>query len=181
MYDVNAYNKYESLPNFSYKIIEHLIKKTEAEILWKLLYYNDVDAYKKENLTKEQKAALIYKGTGQESDFSVFLDFTMDDAITDQKSFLRIYPASIYPVTRTTGICGINFEVLVHGKINHLSNYTTRIDTIIQTLIEVLNGVDIGGLGVLFFDGSTSSFDKVQLLGQKPYKGKILTMSVNIG
>lgn len=181
MYNVSAYNKYEGLPNFSYKIIEYLILEEKADILWKLLKYNDKDAYSKKSLTKSEKRSLIYNGSGDESGFNIFLDFTMDDVIQDTKSLLRIYPSSIYPANRTTGICGINFEVLVHGKINHLSNYTTRIDVIIQTLIEVLNGADIGGLGSLFFDGDASSFDKVQLLGQKPYKGKLLTMSVNIG
>ena len=181
MYDVSSYNKYRELPNFAYKIIEHLMLKEEAQILWKLLKYNDVDAYKKIDLTMEEKSKLICDGSKSEGNFNVFLDFTMDDAVVDVKSFLRIYPATIFPSTRTTGICTINFEILVHGKINHLSNYKTRIDVITQTLIEVLNGTDIGGLGFLFFNGETSNFDKVQLLGQKPYKGKILTMSVNVG
>lgn len=42
----------------------------------------------------------------------------------------------------------MNLEVLVHSQINHLSDYTTRLDTIIQALIKVLNGVEVNGVGV---------------------------------
>ena len=54
-------------------------------------------------------------------------------------------------------------------------------DDIIQTLIQVLNGADIGGVGVLYFDNQGSAYDKIQTIGQKPYKGKLLKMSVNVG
>jgi len=43
------------------------------------------------------------------------------------------------------------FEVYSHYKINHLSNYTTRIDTIIQQLIYEFNGFNLES-GRLEFD-----------------------------
>ena len=175
-----AYATYKAMPNIPYKILEYLITEPEAEIIWKLLKYNDKDAYKKDNLTKDEKAELIYPGGEHQENYRIFFDFVMDDATNEEATFLRIYPSAMYPENRTIGICGINFEVLVHSKINHLSNYTTRVDVITQKLIEVLNGVDVGSVGVLYYDGERSDFDKTQLLGQKPYKGKLTTMSVNI-
>lgn len=175
------YAKYTVMPAASYTIIENLIKNPKAEIIWKLLKYNDADAYKKPNLTLEEKRALIYKGQSNQDEYNIFFDYMMDDAMTKETTLLRIYPAEVYPLTRVTGICTFNFEIFAHSKINHLDNYTTRVDTITQMLIELLNGTDIGGLGVLFFDNDVSRYDKVQSIGQKPYKGKLLKMSVNMG
>lgn len=175
------YATYESMTNLSYKIIEHLMTNPDAEIIWKLLKYNDADAYSRPNLTTEEKAKLIYNGEAILSNYNVFFDYMMDDAEDEMKTLLRIYPAEIYPQNRVTGICTINIEVFTHGKINHLSNYTTRVDVIIQTLLKVLNGADVGGVGVLFFDNQASRYDKVQTIGQKPFKGKLLKMSVNMG
>ena len=181
MNNSEAYAKYQILPSLAYKIIDHLITNPNAEIIWRLLKYNTVDAYKQPNLSISEKRGLIYKGGGHQEDCSVFIDFSFDDATNEAKTFLRIYPATIFPTNRTIGICGINFEILSHTKINHLANYTTRVDTIMQAIISVLNGADIGGIGVMYFDRQRSSFDKSQLIGKNPYKGKLLTMSVNIG
>lgn len=175
------YATYENITNISYKIIEHLMTNPDAEIIWKLLKYNDADAYSRDNLTLEEKAKLIYNGGAILSEYNVFFDYMMDDAEDEMKTLLRIYPAEVYPQTRVTGICTVNIEVFTHSKINHLSNYTTRVDVIIQTLLKVLNGADVGGIGVLFFDNQASRYDKIQTIGQKPFKGKLLKMSVNMG
>lgn len=176
-----VYATYEAMNLVSYRITEHLMQNPDAEIIWKLLKYDDADAYKRPNLTIDEKRALIYNGQSMQTDYRVFFDFMMDDAESKMNTLLRIYPAEVYPLNRVTGLCTINLEVFVHAKINHLSNYTTRVDTIIQALIDVLNGSDIGGVGVLFFDNQASHYDKIQTIGQKPYKGKLLKMSVNMG
>nr|DAG31340.1 MAG TPA: hypothetical protein [Caudoviricetes sp.] len=179
--DVNPYATYESLTSVSYKIVEHLMTSPDAEIIWKLLKYNDANAYSRPNLSLEEKAKLIYNGEAVMTDYNVFFDYMMDDAEDKMQTLLRIYPAEVYPTNRTTGICMINIEVFTHSHINHLSNYTTRVDVIIQTLLKVLNGADVGGVGVLFFDNQGSRYDRIQTIGQKPYKGKLLKMSVNMG
>lgn len=176
----NAYSNYTGMEKLSYRILEHLMSNPEAEIIWKLLKYNDADAWKKPNLTKKEKSALIYNGMSSQDNFNVFFDSFMDEATNKEKSFLRIYPSSILPIKRTYGVCCINLEVFVHSQINHLSNYTTRLDTIIQKLIEVLNGVDVEGVGVLYFDASITTYCRLLTTGEKPYKGKVLTMGVNL-
>lgn len=175
-----AYNSYAQVPNFSYRIIEHLMTNEKAETLWKLLKYNDADAYNKPNLTAQEKAALIYKGVGTQDNFSVFLDFQSQDAVAKVKTVLRIYPGEFYPQTRTTGIQGINLEVLTEHTINHLADYTTRVERIVQVLIEVLNGVDVGGVGVLFLDAQASHFCRITSMGVGSFKGKVIVMSVNV-
>ena len=176
----SAYATYGVMPHISYKIIEHLINNPNAEIIWKLLKYTDADAWKKPNLTKEEKTKMIYDGKTSQDNCNVFLDYFMDEATNQEKSFLRIYPSYIFPKNRTSGICCVNMEVYIHSQINHLSNYTTRLDTIIQKLIEILNGVDINGVGVLYFDYDATTYCRVSTTGEKPYKGKHLTMGVNL-
>lgn len=176
----NAYATYNVMPNLSYNIIEHLMTNSKAEIIWKLLKYVDADAWKKENLTREEKSKMIYKGIGSQDDFCVFLDGFMDESTNKEKTFLRIYPSYVYPQSRTYGICCVNIEVFVHSQINHLSNYTTRLDTIIQKLLEILNGSDVEGVGVLYFDAGVTTYNRIIVTGEKPYKGKILTMGVNL-
>lgn len=180
-YNATAYNKYSQVPNFSYKIIEHLMTNEKAEMLWKLIKYNDVDAYDKPNLTQEEKAALIYKGVGTQDEFSVFLDFMTTDAEYTTKTILRIYPGDVTPISRTTGIQGINIEVFVEFTINHLADYTTRVDRIVQILLDVLNGADIGGVGQLFLDASASRLCRISTIGVSPFKGKQIVMAVNVG
>jgi hypothetical protein len=67
-------------------------------------------------------------------------------------------------------------EVYSHYKINMLNNYTTRIDTIIQQLIEVFNGAEISGLGRMYFDAKANPRSRASIIGQIPMKGKILTI-----
>jgi len=176
----SSYAKYKQMPDIAYKILEYLMTEPEAEIIWKLLKYTDADAWKKPNLTREEKAQMIYDGVKKQDDCNVFLDFFMDEATNKEKSYLRIYPSSIYPTTYVYGICCINMEVFTHSQINHLSNYTTRLDTIIQKLIEILNGADVGGVGVLYFDYDVTTYCRVITTGEKPYKGKVITMGVNL-
>ena len=57
----DAYATYGVMPELSYKIIEHLMTNPEAEIIWKLLKYNDAEAWSKPNLTKKEKAAMMIK------------------------------------------------------------------------------------------------------------------------
>lgn len=178
---MRAYATYEKMTTLSYRIMEYLMTCEKAEIIWKLLKYNDADAYNYPNLTKDEKIALIYQGQEHQDKYAVFFDYMMDDAIDEMKTFLRIYPSEVYPTNRTTGLCNVTFEVYTHSQINHLSNYTTRVDIIIQTLLEVLNGVDVGGVGVLFFDREASAYNQIQTIGQKPFKGKMLRMSVILG
>lgn len=181
MQEVNPYATYRILPSLSYNIISELMTNDGANLIWKLLKYNSPDAWKQPNLTQDEKASLIYNGGLNPEKYNVFMDFMLDDSVTDERTILRIYPSYVYPENRTIGTCSINFEIFSHSKINHLSNYTTRVDDILQVLIETLNGININTVGVLFFDNERDASDKVTIIGNKPYKGKLLTMSVNIG
>jgi hypothetical protein len=104
-----------------------------------------------------------------------------DEVLSAEKCYLRIYPYSVNPEDPYKGIIDVAFEIICHNNVNTLSNYTTRVDSIIASLLTSLNGVNVGGVGVLFFDAGKSRGNKVQNFNQIPYKAKVLIMSVRSG
>jgi hypothetical protein len=175
---VGAYNQFTEYANFSYNCISYLM--TENELIWKLLKYNTPDAWNLSNLSAAEKAALIYTGQEDGSTFRVFLDGGIPDAWMEQSCIIRISPLNMIAKNRTVGIVAMVFEVYAHYKINSLSNYTTRVDTIVQQFLEVFNGIEIGGLGKLFFDMMRDPADKLLEGGKLPFKGKRVFMSTNV-
>ena len=175
----NFYNEYDEIP---YQIINHLMDNNE--LIWKLLKHDYSDAWKNSipNLTKEEKSALIYNGEESTTDSRVFMDVGQPDAVTKEMTLLRISHWHITPKNRTVGIITVSFQVYAHYKINHLSNYKTRNDVIVNELLKTLNGVQIkGGLGVLYFDGKRELTDRMIVTGQIPFIGKQVFMSMNYG
>ena len=170
-----AYNKYQGLPLLAYTCISHLLDVNET--IFKLLYYTDPDAWSKSNLSAAVKASLIFQGQERMEDFHIFMDSGQSDAWTTESTVLCIYPYDINPLNRTIGVTTLAFEVYSHYKINHLSNYTTRIDTIIQQLIYEFNGFNLGEVGRLEFDNRMGGISqKVTSTGTVPYKGKYILM-----
>lgn len=169
------YNTYDEYPNLAYNTITYLMNNNE--LIWKLLYYNDSDAWNQPNLTHSQKASLIYDGSPDETKFNVFMDPGQDYAWTRETTVLRVYPADLYPTNYIYGEVLMAFETYSYYKVNHMSNYQVRTDVIIQQLLATLNGGEIGGLGRLYFDMSASPKHRVTPIGQLPWKGKGLVMS----
>ena len=173
-----AYNKFENFAIFPYNCISYLM--TNNELIWKLLKHNTNDAWNKSDLSMAEKAALIYSGQEDGSIFKVFMDVGIPEVWTQEGCILRISPFGAVGKNRTVGIVTLCFEVYSHYSINTLSNYTTRVDTIIQQLLETFNGLEVGGLGKLFFDALRDQGDKILEGGKLPFKGKKLFMSTNI-
>lgn len=175
-----AYNQFNDYDEIPYQIINHLMDNNE--LIWKLLKHDTPDAYLQSNLTKPEKAKLVYNGEEVTTDYRVFMDVGQPDAVTKEMTLLRISHWHISPKNRTTGIITMSFQVYAHYKINHLSNYKTRNDVVINQLIKTMNGVQIkGGLGVLYFDGKRELTDRMIVTGQIPFIGKQLFMSMNYG
>ena len=120
------------------------------ELVWKLLKHREPDAWKKPTLTQDEKAALVYAGQQDSSKYNVFMDGKQPDVLVDETTLLRIMPHYAIGLNRTIGLV-VSMEIYSHYKINHLSNYTTRVDAIAEELLGLFNGVDTGGLGLLTF------------------------------
>jgi hypothetical protein len=170
-----GYATFSDFSDYSYKLITYLMDNNES--IWKLLKFNESNAWEKSNLTQKEKAALIYNSQPDTTNFRVFMDSGNPDVWKQEICQLRIYPFKIFADTRTYGTVLIAFEFFCHYKINQLSNYKTRVDYGIQELISVFNGINISGIGRLYFNGSETTEDKVISAGQLPFKGKCIYMS----
>lgn len=173
--DTYAYSKLTGLRWFSYNCISYLLDNNE--MVWKLLYYNENNAWEQPNLTLSQKRSLIYAGEPDETLFRVFMSEKQANAWVSEACVLRIFPYSVIPENRTVNTTIMVFDAYSHYRINTLSNYTTRIDTIVEELVATFNGSNIGGLGRLSFNATMQKADKILDSGQIPFGGKRITMS----
>ena len=179
----NSYNQYDGLQNFTLLIIQHLMLNNED--IWKLLKYDTQDALEKPNLTREEKAALIYPGaSGGDMDvYRVFRTPFLDDLTTNQQAQLRVYLESITPDTRLYGTVDVNIEVICHVKMVELNDYQNRTESIVWQVIKTLNGADVGGIGKLFFDRNGSFYDLIKMnrYNNRNFYGYTITMSTKMG
>jgi hypothetical protein len=175
----SAYATFDSLDELSYNAIMYL--RDNNELVWKLLKHATPNAYDMPDLTKQEKADLIYKGQENMFDYRVFMDIGQPDVITEEACIIRIAPYSIYSENRTIGTIYMNFEVYSHYKINHLSNYKTRVDVIMKEFIKTFNGAYVGGIGQLNMDKAANQNARMENGGQLPFRGKWLLMAVKSG
>lgn len=179
--DIKAiYNKFDEFPQISYNCTKYLMANNE--LIWKLLKYSDKDAWKSDsghpNLTTAEKGYLINDGSPDPDHerFRIFFDVGQDDSWTNEACVLRITPVELIPKNHVYGNVALAFEVYCHYKMNQLSNYATRLNTITQQIIEVFNGQEVGMLGRLYFDARASSRCRMSVAGQIPFKGNVIIM-----
>lgn len=170
------YNDFENYPLFAYNCLAYLVENEDYNLLWKLLYYNDADAWKNDvghpNLTIIQKRNLIYAGQNDGTSYRAFIDFGLDDVWKVEACQIRISPIGLYPKNHIIGRLTMGFEVYSHFAINTLSNYTTRIDTITQLFVKAFNGTSVKGIGRLYFNSRASAQCGTSIIGAIPFKGK---------
>lgn len=170
-----AYSDFTNFSQLSYNCIK--IMMDENELIWKLLKYTSPDAWNKADLTQEEKAALIYAGQQDSSKFNVFMDGKQPDVLVNEVTMVRIMPHYAIGMNRTIGLIQISMEVFSHYKINHLSNYTTRIDSIVGELLALFNGKNVGSLGLLAIDRMLDQSSRLFQAGQIPFGGKQILFS----
>lgn len=167
-----AFNTDALIPLISNSCTSYLALNNE--LVWKLLKYQTSDAWSKANLTLAEKSAMIYNGSEKQYDYHVFFDEFQDDAIGIETTFLRIFPVQDDPINHLISNVSIAMAVYTHSNCNHMSNYQTRIETVIQQLKETFNGKDIPKVGVLTYSQEKSRMCKSMIVGKVPYKGKII-------
>jgi hypothetical protein len=171
----SAYNEFRVFSKLSYNCIKLLMD--ENELVWKLLKYTDPDAWSRADLTQAEKASLIYAGQQDTADYHVFMDGKQPDVLVKEVSLLRIMPHYAVGLNRTLGYVEVSMEIFSHYKINHMSNYQTRIDTITEELLALFNGATIGGVGLLTFDKMADQSSRLFQAGQIPFGGKQIIFS----
>jgi hypothetical protein len=100
------------------------------------------------------------------------MDEKQPDVLVKEVTLLRISPHYAVGLNRTIGYIEMSMAVYSHYKINHLSDYTTRIDTITGELLATFNGANVGGLGLLALDKTIDQSSRLFQAGQIPFGGK---------
>lgn len=171
----DAYNDFRIFSKVPYTCIKKMMD--ENELIWKLLKYPTPDAWNKPVLSQKEKAELVYNGEGSEANYHVFMDGKQPDVLMEQIAMIRIMPNYAVGMNRTIGLVQVSMEVFSHYKINHLSNYTTRVDTITEELLALFNGSQIGGIGRLTFSKMADNSSRLFEIGQIPFGGKEIIFS----
>ena len=181
------YNSLSALPTIPYNIMVYLAKSTDpiAEIFWKMLAYKDYKALSHEPLTFQQKMKLVW-AQGKQDTYSVFLTNLIEDAMAESKQIVKIYQYYIHASELYTSTVVYAFDCLYGGQMS-LVEYNgipvNRGDLFIHCILTLLNGVELGGVGMLMFldDMSRYSAARSTIGNNKTFTGVQLYMAVNVG
>ena len=181
------FNSLAALPPSLYNIINYLAtdKSVEAENLWKMLKYNDYDALNKPNLTTSEKLDMLWKSGPQEK-YSIFLTNLIEDALPQSKCVFKLYDYMVQPDGAYVSSVIYAFDFLYGGQMS-LVEYNgipvARGDVFINSILSVLNGVTVGGVGKLMLDDDLSRYcgAKSVVGNQKTSTGYVLYLATNMG
>lgn len=179
------YNSMSKLPFLPYNIMTYLATSPQAENLWKMMAYNSYDALSKPDLTMSQKLDLLWR-SGTQEEKGVFFTNLVEDAIPTSKCILKIYNYYDHPKELYNATVVYAFDFLYGGQMS-LVEYNgvpvSRGDLFVQIMLDVLNGVDTGGIGKMVWldDMSRYCAAKSTIGNSKTFTGVQLYMAVNVG
>ena len=183
-----AYNSYKEMPQLPYKVIAALLTEESqvAEDFWKLLKYTDVDALDKDNLTYDEKIALIWTGDSVEQKYNVFLKpligSSMDDA--EAQTQLRIFRFTTIPTNRFEAVITLEADFITNEKtalVYQNGLLCERTDLMESMFLDIMNGRDIDiGSGMITFDRelSRSCNSQLNIGNSKSFYGRSLVLAL---
>ena len=183
-----AFNNYKEMPQLPYKIVTTLLTEESkaAEDFWKLLKYADVDALKKDNLTYDEKMALIWMGDSVEQNYNVFLKPLIGSSLdtAEAQTQLRIFRYTTMPTTRFEAVMTIEADFITNEKtclVYQDGLLCERTDLMEALFLDIMNGRDIEiGSGVVMFDRelSRSCNSQLNIGNSKSFYGRSLVMAL---
>lgn len=187
---ITAFNNFDEMPLFPYRIIEHLIKAKgeHAQMFWKLLEYQTIDALDKDDLTIQQKKAMIWDGIDtREENFNIFLKSLLGNSLdsAEQQTRVHIYRYDTTPINRLRATIIYEIDLIAQEKCaNVLYNgvLCERLDLIESCLLNLINGAYIGGVGELMFDRTLSRTCKslIGISNSKSFYGRSLFLGLTL-
>lgn len=183
-----AFNNYKEMPQIPYKVISTLLtdESESAEKFWKLLKYADVNALDKDNLTYDEKFALIWTGDSIEQNYNVFLKPLIGSSLdtAEAQTQLRVFRFTTMPITRFESIMTIEADFITNEKtclVYQDGILCERTDLMESLFLDVMNGRDIEvGSGVVMFDRelSRSCNSQLNIGNSKTFYGRSLVMAL---
>lgn len=216
MYDnLMDYNRLDQLVGLEDRILYFLLSEKnksprELELvhrIWRILYYNDVDALiddEKHPLPKYKDIVkLISADNSHQADKRIFRSPRVEEAWTDECSMIKIYPDTIIPKNHLLSVVNVGIEVICNTKIINLAvpdecenvwvdeidgepltiMTMSRVTALTQAIISLLNGAQIQGVGKVIFSAQHSIYNKAQyaLWNNRNFEGIKLVMGISMG
>lgn len=183
-----AFNDFSEMPYIPYKIITALLNEESqiAEDFWKLLKYADVDALDKDNLTYDEKVALIWRGDSIEQNFNVFLKPLVGSSLdtAEAQTQLRVFRFTSMPTNQFEAIITIEADFITNEKTSLVYQngmLCERTDLMESMFLNIFNGRDIGlGSGFVTFNRefSHSCNSQLNIGNSKSFYGRSLVMAL---
>lgn len=183
-----AFNDFKEMPQLPYKIVATLLTEESqmAEDFWKLLKYADADALDKNNLTYDEKVALIWTGDSIEQNYNVFLKPLIGSSLdtAEAQTQLRIFRFTTMPITRLESVITVEADFITNEKtslVYHNGLLCERTDLMESFFLDIMNGRDIEiGSGFLIFDRelSRSCNSQLNIGNSKSFYGRSLVMAL---
>ena len=192
-------NTHRGLSKITLDLFNHMVLYNES--IWKLLTFENVEIIDHEddenyncnihsemdivgdNLTRQQKVALLFKDGDDANDYRVQLQKMTDDAEKVTQCRLHMYIDEIIPVDDYISIVNVNFNIICHNKFNMINGgKSSRIECVTEELINLFNGLILdSATGEVFFNYKKSRNTNrmvSDLSNSKNFFGNTLTMSV---
>jgi hypothetical protein len=149
--------------------------------IWRILFYNDrkclIDDSKHPLPTFKDIINLVDNDDVSQNDKRVFRSPFLEEAFTEQCSQIRIYIDSIIPTDHLLSQVNIGIDILIHNKLSNVANplyddngvpinpteeypmigTKNRASILLRSVLALLNGADIAGIGKLQFNKKVSS------------------------
>ena len=184
-----AFNDFAEMPQIPYKIVTTLLTETskEAENFWKLLKYTEQDALEKDNLTYEEKFALIWRGDSIEQNYNVFLKPLVGSSLdtAEAQTQLRVFRYTTMPTNQYEAIISFEVDFITHEKtalVYQDGLLCERTDLMESLFLNIMNGRDIEiGSGIITFNRefSRSCNSQLNIGNSKSFYGRSLVMALN--
>lgn len=157
--------------------------------IWRILYYNDEYCLIEDDnhpLPKYKDIVKLIDNNGlNQTNSRLFRYPFVEDTFTEQCSQIRIYVDSIIPENHLVANVGFGVEVIIHNKIANIINniynendepnnptelyplvtYKNRSIVLLKSVLALLNGADIAGVGKLQFNIQHNNYAKA-LMGK---------------
>jgi len=203
----NDFNRFSNLDGIEYKMVYELLhsKSKYAENIWKLLYYTTPDALMQDNLTYEQKSALICgeNNTGETLNKRVFITPYIDDAWTEQTAHIHIYVDALHSPNHIVSNVHVSIETIVHAKVGTILSDVNEADAnpndsdingepvvlrknratvLLKNVLALFNGMNLDGIGQLQFNQSIDPYcvSTQYLWNSRVYYGHLTRMVVKM-
>ena len=206
----SAYNRFINIDGIEDRVIYYLLSpnnKTEQEleqthIIWKLLYYDDIDALNKPLPKYSDVVKLVANNNVTQNHFRIFRSPHMEEAFTEQCSLLKIYIDSIIPSDRYRSIVNFGIDVLVHNKIINVNvsdedvappidtvdgieykiSQKSRVSVLSKAILYLLNGADVQGVGRMEFSQQMNRYQQAQytIWNNRNFEGIKIVMGVHM-